>query len=177
MSGKRRRALPKRLRAWLEAYGKLQPRARARYLQGSNEAEDSLHDAYLRTFNKESTVKNPTAYMARSAYLIGVSAARQKRNSIVSFDSETMNEAIKTQPEMGTADMSDELASEQKLEAIVKRIPDKLMRSYLLCKEYGFTYKEAGARLGIKAETVHKHVVEVSKRCVEMEWRDGGTDK
>jgi RNA polymerase sigma factor (sigma-70 family) len=179
MSGERRRPLPKRLRAWIEAYGKLQPRARARYLQGGNEAEDSLHDAYLRTFSKESPVKDPTAYMARAAHNIGVSAARQKRHRLVCFDTEKVNEAAETRPEMWTPDMSDEFAAEQLLIAIARRIPDKLMRPFTLCRWYGYSYEEAAAYLGISAETVHKRVVEVSKRCVEMEmeWRDGGTDK
>src|SRR5271168_260741 len=104
MSGKRR-PLPKRLRAWIAAYGKLQPRARTRYLQGSNEAEDSLHDAYLRTFDKK-PAKDPTAYMARAAYRIPVSVARQKRHRLVCFDTEKMNDAAETRPEMRTPDMS-----------------------------------------------------------------------
>jgi RNA polymerase sigma factor (sigma-70 family) len=179
MSGQRRRPPPRQLRAWLEAYGKLQPRARTRYLQGSNEAEDSLHDAYLRVLDKDSPVKDRPAYMARAAHNVAVSAARRKRRAIVFFDSEKMNEAVETRPEMRTPDMSDDLAAKQKLEAIVRRIPDYLMRSYFLCKQLGFSYEEAAAHLGISAEAVHKHVVEFRKRCVEMEmeWRDGGTDK
>ena len=179
MSGKHRRPPPKRLRALIEAYGKLQPRARTRYLQGNNEAEDSLHDAYLRTFDKESAVKTPVAYMARAAHNIAISAARKRRNPIVSFNSDKMNEAIEIQPEMRTPDMSDELEATQKLEAIVRRISDKVMRTVLLCKEYGYTYEEAAEQLGVSVDTVHKHMSEFYRRCVEMEMerRDGGTGK
>jgi RNA polymerase sigma-19 factor, ECF subfamily len=176
---RKRRPPPERLRAWLEAYSKLHPRARARSLRGANDAEDLLHDAFLRASRTRSSIADRTAYLARTEYHGAASAARRASRSIVSFDSEKMADAIETHPEMHIPDMTEELALLQRLRVLVMQMPAQKMRAFTLCRWYGYSYKEAAERLGLSVETVHKYVGEVYRQCTElrMELRRGGTDK
>jgi len=175
----KRRPPPKRLRAWLAAYGILQPAARARSLRGAPEAEDALHDAFLRASRKKSPVKNRRSYLARAAHRVGLSAFRKRRRSIVSFDSELVDEVVESSSELQTPDMTEQLATVQRLNALAKRLPKPAMRAFTLCKVQGYSYEETATRLGISRDTVHKHVSDILRRCAELriELRRGGTDK
>jgi RNA polymerase sigma factor (sigma-70 family) len=142
-------------------------RAEAR---NSAHAEDLLHSAFLRMGNYQAAqvVKNPTAFLVRTAVNIGVDNYR--RNEILG------NCALEEALNCANHDpLPDEVACArarlQRVQAGLDKLPKKTREVFLMHRLEGLKYREIAARVGISQSAVEKHIAKAALFLTD--WTDG----
>lgn len=131
-----------------------------RFLDSSEDIEDTLHETFLRAYQAERSVsiKSPRAFLFRTAKNLALNQLESKRvrrtDSVanieelrVSIDHEKGLELI--------AIMEEQL--ELALQAVAN-LPPRIREVYVLKKIHGLKQKDIAAQLGIAESTVEKHI-------------------
>lgn len=149
----------------------------ARRLHGGHDAEDLLHDAYLRLAEFRARrdgaaepIANPDAYMVRTAVNLGIDARRRDRkidgSAAVEMRCRDMEDHAPLQDEV--------LAARRRLARVqegLKRLTPRTREVFLMHRLDGLKYREVAERLGISQSAVEKHIAKAALFLTE--WTEG----
>ena len=137
-----------------------------RFLPCSHDIEDVVQDSYLKALcaEKNQEIHSPKAFLFRIARNEALKELRKKSRRITDYIEEL------DIPEASTSDTSveDSSIAKQRLglfcQSALEMTP-KCRKAFLMCKVYGFSYKEIASRLGISVSGVEKHVARGLEIC------------
>ncbi|WP_312736180.1 sigma-70 family RNA polymerase sigma factor [Brevundimonas sp.] len=136
------------LRGWLR-----------RSRQSEFDIDDIVQEAYAKlvTTPDVAAIGNVRAYFYRTAYSVLVS--RLRRKSVVSIHSLADIEAL--QAAVDTITPEDQLMARnalQQLSDVIRRMPEKTQRVFVLSRVSGLSQKEVARQTGFPESTVEKHI-------------------
>lgn len=137
-----------------------------RFLPCSHDIEDVVQDSYLKALcaEKNQEIHSPKAFLFRIARNEALKELRKKSRRITDYIEEL------DIPEASTSDTSveDSSIAKQRLglfcQSALEMTP-KCRKVFLMCKVYGFSYKEIASQLGISVSGVEKHVARGLEIC------------
>lgn len=137
-----------------------------RFLSNSHDIEDVVQDSYLKALcaEKSQEVHSPKAFLFRIARNEALKELRKKSRRITDYIEE-----LDVQEE-STSDTSveDLCIAKQRLglfcQSALEMTP-RCRKVFLMCKVYGFSYKEIASQLGISVSGVEKHVAKGLEIC------------
>lgn len=124
-----------------------------------DDAEDLLHDAWIRVAERQAEVENPAALLARSAANRGLDAYRRERRigAMLVTDAAVAAEAI-----ADLRPLQDEmLIVRHRLERLrggVAQLSPRTREIFLMHRLEGRKYREIAQDLGISQSAVEKHI-------------------
>lgn len=137
-----------------------------KFLSSSHDIEDVVQDSYLKALcaEKSQKIHSPKAFLFRIARNEALKELRKKSRRITDYIEEL------DIPEASTSDTSVEDLSiaKQRLGLFCQSALDMTPRCrqvFLMCKVYGFSYKEIASQLGISVSGVEKHVARGLEIC------------
>jgi RNA polymerase sigma-70 factor (ECF subfamily) len=155
----------------------IEPRLRAmlrRYVKNEADIDELVQTTYLRLY--EYSVRGADIERADAlAYVIARHAALDllRRGTVVSIDLIADLEA-----KLSEDDLIDQRAQpEQQVDTqmqlkllmqVVRRLPRRSRRVFLLRKVYGLSQTEIAVKLGISENTVEQHLVKAMRQCVAV---------
>jgi RNA polymerase sigma-70 factor (ECF subfamily) len=133
-------------------------RAQVTRITHRDDAEDLLHDAWVRMSEKAASVENPEAFLVRSAANGGWDAYRRERrepSSATFFETEVtlVSDQSPLQDEV--------LMARHRLERLrlgVEQLTPRTREVFLMHRLDGRKYREIAADLGISQSAVEKHM-------------------
>jgi RNA polymerase sigma factor (sigma-70 family) len=139
-------------------------RAQVTRITQRDDAEDLLHDAWVRMSERAVTAENPEAFLVRSAANGGWDAYRRERrepSSATVFDAEIT--LISDQSPL----QDEALMARHRLERLhqgVEQLTPRTREVFLMHRLDGRKYREIAAELGISQSAVEKHMA----RAIEI---------
>ena len=151
------------LRGWLR-----------RSRQSEFDIDDIVQEAYAKlvTTPDVGAIGNVRAYFYRTAYSVLVS--RLRRKSVVSIHSLADIEAL--QAAVDTITPEDQLMARnalQQLSDLIRRMPEKTQRVFVLSRVSGLSQKEVARQTGFPESTVEKHIAKGFSLLMEA-YANGG---
>jgi len=141
----------------------------SRRLGCSSDAADLAHDAFLRVMLKPPAFDGfdgARAYLSRVARGLMVDLWRRRQIE------RAWLEAIAAQPEL------EEPSAEQRVmvlealcqvDAMLRQLPAKVSRAFVLSQLHGLTYREIGERLGVSERMVKRYMAQAMLHCIALE--------
>ncbi len=141
----------------------------SRRLGDSGDAADLAHDAFLRVMLKPPVFDGfdgARAYLSRVARGLMVDLWRRRQIE------RAWLEALAAQPEL------EEPSAEQRamvlealgqVDALLRRLPPKVSRAFVLAQLHGLTYREIGLRLGVSERMVKRYMAQAMLHCIALE--------
>ena len=137
-----------------------------RFLVRSQDIEDVMQEAFLRSYNAEisQNIKSPKSFLYKVAKNIALSEISRKSYQLAShiedFDELEVIDSKR--------DVEQQAQIDQELQCYIRglqALPPQCQRVFVMCKVYGFSHKEISKRLNISISTVEKHLVKGLQRC------------
>lgn len=137
-----------------------------RFLSNSHDIEDVVQDSYLKALcaEKNQVIHSPKAFLFRIARNEALKGLRKKSRRITDYIEEL------DIPEASTSETSveDLNIAKQRLglfcQSALEMTP-RCRKVFLMCKVYGFSYKEIASQLDISVSGVEKHVARGLEIC------------
>ena len=137
-----------------------------RFLSSSQDIEDVVQESYLKALcaEKKQVINSPKAFLFRIARNEALKELQKKSRRITDYLDEL------DVPEASTSDtmVEDSSIAKQRFglfcESALEMTP-KCRKAFLMCKVYGFSYKEIASHLGISVSGVEKHVARGLEIC------------
>ena len=149
-----------------------------RFLSSSHDIEDVVQDSYLKALcaEKNQEIHSPKAFLFRIARNEALKELRKKSRRITDYIEEL------DIPEASTSETSveDSSVAKQRFGLFCQSALDMTPRCrkvFLMCKVYGFSYKEIASQLGISVSGVEKHVARGLEICNAYVERVEGADR
>lgn len=149
---------------FVDRYGALKTRL-ARRLGSHDWAEEALQDTYLRLDGAEiaGTVRNPTAYLFRTAFNIALNQMRADRRLLSAAEVEGLLQIADEAPDAlqvfeGRAEMS-------RLSKIIATLPERQRAILLASRVEGIPRVQIAARFGISVGMVDKELSQAQEYC------------
>lgn len=144
----------------------------ARRLGSQDWAEEALQDTYLRLDGAEiaGTVRNPTAYLFRTAFNVALNGMRADRRRLSAVEVEDLLHIADEAPDAlqvfeGRADMS-------RLSQIIAKLPDRQRAILLASRVEGISRQQIAERFGISVGMVDKELQQAQEYCaVRFGWK------
>nr|WP_220790056.1 sigma-70 family RNA polymerase sigma factor [Gluconacetobacter tumulisoli] len=142
--------------------------ARIRRITGRHDAEDLLQAAFQRFLERDrSGVRNPDAYLVRSARNLAVDQARRERHGAVApSDGADVESVHCPRPQPDEVLLARQRL--QKLRAGCAQLDARTRDIFLLHRLEGLSYRDIAQRLDISVSAVEKHVSKAI--CFLTEW-------
>jgi len=137
-----------------------------RFLSNSHDIEDVVQDSYLQALCAEQSqeIHSPKAFLFRIARNEALKALRKKSRRVTDYIEELDDFDA---PEFET-DVEDQSIAKERLglfcQSALEMTP-RCRKVFLMCKVYGFSYKEIAEQLGISVSGVEKHVAKGLEIC------------
>ncbi|MFP1681147.1 sigma-70 family RNA polymerase sigma factor [Alloalcanivorax sp. C16-1] len=155
---------------YTDHHGWLQRLLRRR-LGCSETAADLAHDAFLRLLARPRRFDSPAgarAYLSRMARGLCVDLWRRREIE------QAWLVALAEQPEPVAPSAEDRVAVIETLyrvDAMLRRLPEKVARAFLMAQLHGQGYKAIGAELGVSERMVKKYMARAMLECALLEVR------
>lgn len=148
----------------IDRYGDLKTRL-ARRLGSQEWAEEALQDTYLRLGAAEiaGTIRNPTAYLFRTAFNIAVNRLRAENRRLSASDVEDLLHIADDAPNAlqifeGRADML-------RLKGVIATLPPRQRAILLAVRLEGLSRQQIAERFGISTSMVEKELRQAQEYC------------
>jgi RNA polymerase sigma-70 factor (ECF subfamily) len=133
-----------------------------RVLNGTNDAEDLLHSAFIRfaEYRDRETVANPAAFLVRTAANLAVDEHRRRLRHEIPSPLFELVDVADEQPMQ-----TDLLAARERLENVLADLDSLGARTreiFLMHRISGMKHRDIAARLGITVSAVEKHIAKAS---------------
>lgn len=130
------------------------------------DAEDIEQEAFLKVYeaNKTNDIKNPRAFLFRTAYNLFVQGYRKSKNAPYSEVADI--DALSVKDMCAAAD--ERLIMRERLGALaeaVDRLPPKTRSIFIMRKVYNLSQKEIREALGVPERTIERHVRKGLQAC------------
>jgi len=138
----------------------------ARFLSSTQDIEDVVQESYLKALSaeKKQMISSPKAFLFRIARNEALKELQKKSRRITDYLEELdMSESATTETIVEDANISKQrfgLFCESALE-----MTPRCRKAFLMCKVYGFSYKEIASHLGISVSGVEKHIARGLEIC------------
>ena len=131
-----------------------------RFLDSSEDIEDTLHETFLKAYQAEQSVsiKSPRAFLFRTAKNLALNQLESKRARRTDSVANIEELRVSIDHDKGLelrAIMEEQL--ELALQAVAN-LPPRIREVYVLKKIHGLKQKDIAAQLGIAESTVEKHI-------------------
>ena len=157
----------------VDRYGDLKARL-ARRLGSQEWAEDALQDTYVRLGGAQITdnVRNPTAYLFRTAFNIALNRVRSDNRRLSAVEIDGLLHVADEAPDAlqifeGRADIL-------RLKDIIAKLPERQQAILLASRVEGVSRQEIAARFGISVSMVDKELQQAQEHCAARFGRKRG---
>lgn len=137
-----------------------------RFLSSSQDIEDVVQESYLKALGaeKKHEISSPKAFLFRIARNEALKELQKKSRRITDYLDEL------DIPEAATSDtlVEDSSIAKQRFGLFCQsavEMPPRCRKAFLMCKVYGFSYKEIASHLGISVSGVEKHIARGLEIC------------
>lgn len=137
-----------------------------RFLSSSQDIEDVVQESYLKALGaeKKHEISSPKAFLFRIARNEALKELQKKSRRITDYLDEL------DIPEAATSDtlVEDSSVAKQRFGLFCQStvdMPPRCRKAFLMCKVYGFSYKEIASHLGISVSGVEKHIARGLEIC------------
>ena len=138
-----------------------------RFLSSSQDIEDVVQESYLKALcaEKKQVINSPKAFLFRIARNEALKELQKKSRRITDYLDEL------DVPEASTSDtvVEDSSIAKQRFGLFCEsalEMPPRCRKAFLMCKVYGYSYKEIASHLGIAVSGVEKHIARGLEICV-----------
>lgn len=137
-----------------------------RFLSSSHDIEDVVQDSYLKALcaEKKQEITSPKAFLFRIARNEALKELRKKSRRITDY----IDELDMPEPSTLEAPVEDSSIAKQRLglfcQSALEMTP-RCRKAFLMCKVYGYSYKEIASHLGISVSGVEKHIARGLEIC------------
>jgi RNA polymerase sigma-19 factor, ECF subfamily len=135
-----------------------------RHPEGAGDLTQEIFERFLQLPNPE-TVRNAQAFLYGIASNLVRELRYRERRSLVSFDSQTVDEVSERLEHADRDDLAERLALEQDLQWALSKLPAAHRAVLLLVKRDGLTYEEVAQRTGLALTTVTNYVSEARAKA------------
>lgn len=126
-----------------------------RLVRSKDSAEEIVQEAFLRTYEKGTSVQTPRAFLFTTAHNLAADRSRRERTAIEAGDFAEPGTARAGLP-LDDVLLADE--SSRILKQAIELLPPQRQAALTLKVFHGYSYKEIGAILGISWRTVERHI-------------------
>jgi RNA polymerase sigma-70 factor (ECF subfamily) len=164
-----------RVDSWFKQYRSKLERFMARRAHRPVDASDLAQEVYLRLlrFPPERLIERPHAYLYRIASNVVFDFNARLRDAPVTFDSSVADELAAHALDTWSGDPSNQLAVEDELERILRRLPRAPLVALLMHKRDGMTVAEISKQLGVPPDTVKSRIAQAIALCRAATRRNG----
>jgi len=137
-----------------------------RFLSSSQDIEDVVQESYLKALcaEQKKEISSPKAFLFRIARNEALKELQKKSRRITDYldelDAQDESSSETAMEDSSNAKQRFGLFCESALE-----MPPRCRKAFLMCKVYGFSYKEIAAHLDISVSGVEKHVARGLEIC------------
>ena len=136
-----------------------------RFLSSSQDIEDVVQESYLKALcaEQKKEITSPKAFLFRIARNEALKELQKKSRRITDYLDDLDIPESSTEISIEDSSIAKQrfgLFCESALE-----MPPKCRKAFLMCKVYGFSYKEIATNLGISVSGVEKHVARGLEIC------------
>lgn len=148
----------------IDRYGDLKVRL-ARRLGSQEWAEEALQDTYLRLEGAEfaGAVRNPTAYLFRTAFNIALNRVRADRRRLSAMEVEGLLHIADEAPD--ALQVFESRADMQRLSRIIANLPERQRAILLASRVEGASRQQIAERFGISVGMVDKELQQAQEYC------------
>lgn len=148
----------------VDRYGDLKARL-ARRLGSQEWAEDALQDTYVRLGGAEITdhVRNPTAYLFRTAFNIALNRVRSDNRRLSAVEVDGLLHIADEAPD--ALQIFEARADILRLKDIIAKLPGRQQAILLASRVEGVSRQEIAARFGISVSMVDKELQQAQEYC------------
>ena len=137
----------------------------------SRDVEDIVQETYVRACqaaNKDAR-NSPRAYLFTIARNLALDYARKAETRLVSTRSDTLDETFSDVESLTNATLDQVITNEQFGEfcRVVRSLPTKQRRAFVLKKVYGYSQREIASEMQISEKTVERHIGLAMQKCFE----------
>lgn len=144
-----------------------------RRVQQREDVKDLLQEVFVRvlSINPETLVQNPQAYLYGVAGHVVREYIRRKKRNPVSFDSDTLDDAVDRNEKSAVGSRTDGVSLERRLQEILSQLPPTHLKVLIADRRDGLTVEQIADRYGLSAHTVRKYIVQSLIRIREA-WEE-----
>jgi RNA polymerase sigma-70 factor (ECF subfamily) len=154
-----------------DRYGILKTRL-ARRLGSQDCAEEALQDTYLRLDGAEiaGTVRNPTAYLFRTAFNVALNRMRADRRRLSAVEVEGLLHIADEAPD--ALQVFEGRAEILRLSKIIAKLPERQRAILLASRVEGVSRQQIAERFGISVGMVDKELQQAQEYCaIRFGWK------
>lgn len=134
----------------------------ARYLHDEAMSRDIAQDAFIRLWESRNRIQpdlNIRAYIFTIARNLAINRMSLKAyKSAVDIESRKTRLYIEALSHTSVTERIEALELSSLISRIYKELPDKVVESFVMNREYGMTYNEIAAKKGISVKVVEYHI-------------------
>jgi len=137
-----------------------------RFLSSTQDIEDVVQESYLKALSaeKKQVISSPKAFLFRIARNEALKELQKKSRRITDYLEDL------DVPESATSDtiVEDSSNSKQRFGLFCEsalEMPPRCRKAFLMCKVYGYSYKEIASHLDISVSGVEKHIARGLEIC------------
>lgn len=164
--------------SWFKQYRSRLERFMARRTHRPVDASDLAQEVYLRLlrFPPERLIEQPHAYLYRIASNVVFDFNARLKDAPVTFDSSIADELSAQALDTWNGDPGNQLAVEDELERILRRLPRAPLIALLMHKRDGMTIAEISKQLGVPPDTVKSRIAQAIALCRAATRRNAGQE-
>lgn len=153
--------------SWFKQYRAKLERFMARRAHRPLDASDLAQEVYLRLlrFPPERLIEQPHAYLYRIASNVVFDFNTRLKDAPVTFDSSIADELAAQMLDTWTSDPEHQLALQEELDQILRRLPRAPLIALLMHKRDGMTIAEISKQLGVPPDTVKGRIAQAISLC------------
>ena len=138
-----------------------------RFLSSSQDIEDVVQESYLKALcaEQKQEINSPKAFLFRIARNEALKELQKKSRRITDYLDELDDAPDESSSETA---MEDSSSAKQRFGLFCEsalEMPPRCRKAFLMCKVYGYTYKEIATHLNISVSGVEKHVARGLEIC------------
>lgn len=164
--------------SWFKQYRNRLERFMARRAHRPLDAGDLVQEVYLRLlrFPPERLIEQPQAYLYRIASNVVFDFNTRLKDAPVTFDSSVADELSAHALDTWSGDPGNQLAVQDELERILRRLPRAPLIALLMHKRDGMTVAEISRQLGAPPDTIKSRIAQAIALCRAATRRSGGRE-
>jgi RNA polymerase sigma factor (sigma-70 family) len=140
----------------------------ARYFKRPQDIEDVVQEAFVRVLEAKANreIRVSESYLYRTTRNIALNVLARNDNKLTDSVGDLSLESVLLETPL----LEEQIESRQRFELfcrVVRQLPLKCQRVFILRRVYGLSHKEIAQRMGISVKTVENHLTKAIVRCTD----------